>query len=92
MHKNFLGTTHPFMTLKLLTHGATNEKTGIYYSDRLQKKYYVASDNVKDKNLKHLVPMDVKDIFDSKPELNWCPERQTGAVCHLLGENHAVEL
>ncbi len=79
------GTTYPWMTLKLLTHGSTDDISGVYYSDTLQERCYISSDCIQSENLKKLVPMDVKDIFDKRKDLNWCPERQTGIVCHLLG-------
>lgn len=79
------GTTHPWMTLKLLTHGSTDTKSGLFLSNSHKEKYYIASDNITSSNLKHLVPMDVKDIFEAKSELHWCPIRQTGVVFHLLG-------
>jgi hypothetical protein len=79
------GTTHPWMTLKLLTHGSTDEISGVFYSDTLQERCYVSSDCIQSENLKKLVPMDIKDIFDKRKDLNWCPDRQTGIVCHLLG-------
>jgi len=43
---------------------------GLYYLDKLEEKYYITSDNIK-KNLKYFVPIDIKDIFNSRPELNW---------------------
>jgi hypothetical protein len=73
------------MTLKLLTHGSTDDISGVYYSDTLQERCYVSSDCIQNETLKKLVPLDVKDIFDKRKDLNWCPERQTGIVCHLLG-------
>ena len=79
------GTTHPWMTLKLLTHGSTDEISGVYYSDSLQIRCYVSSDCIQGESLKHLVPMDIKEIFEARGDLNWCPERQMGIVCHLLG-------
>lgn len=77
------GTTHPWMTLKLLTHGQTDPQTGLFYSNCA--KYYIASDNIVNPALRRLVPMDIKDIFDENPQLKWSPERQTGVICHLLG-------
>jgi len=79
------GTTHPWMTLKLLTHGSTEKSSGVYYSDTLQERCYVSSDNIRSETLKHLVPMDIKEIFEMRKDLNWCPLRQTGVVCSLLG-------
>jgi hypothetical protein len=78
------GTTHPWMTLKLLTHGSTDETSGVYYSDSLQTRCYVSSDCIQGESLRHLVPMDIKEIFEASP-MNWCPDRQMGVVCHLLG-------
>ncbi|KAL3809449.1 hypothetical protein ACHAXA_001277 [Cyclostephanos tholiformis] len=79
------GTTHPWMTLKLLTHGSTDETSGVYYSDTHQVRCYVSSDCIQGESLRHLVPMDIKEIFEARKDLNWCPERQMGVVCHLLG-------
>mmetsp|Transcript_33850 Transcript_33850/g.51022 ORF Transcript_33850/g.51022 Transcript_33850/m.51022 type:complete len:479 (-) Transcript_33850:2124-3560(-) len=78
------GTTHPFMALKLLTDGKTDQDTGIYYTNAKTEKYYVASDNISHPTLKNMLPMDIKDIFAAQ-KFHWCSIRQTGVVCHLLG-------
>jgi aryl-alcohol dehydrogenase-like predicted oxidoreductase len=51
-----------------------------------QSKYYLASDNITSTSLKNLVPLDIIDIFViQRPDLHWCPTRQTGVVFFMLG-------
>ena len=80
------GTTHPFMTLKLLTHGDTDEASGIFYaSDDATSKCYVSSDNITDPALKRLLPQDLYELITARPDLHWHSTRQTGVVFHMIG-------
>ena len=40
------GTTHPFMTLRLLTNGTFDYDTGNFLSQQNQEKYYISTDNL----------------------------------------------
>lgn len=82
-------TTHHWRTLQLLTRGHTDAKTGIFYSPlenaKPVEKAYYASDHVEHPSLRHLLPMDLHEIIEQCPELNWCTRRQTGVIFHMLG-------
>jgi hypothetical protein len=81
----FTGTAHPFMTMKLLTHGHTNPNTGLFLIPSGREKYYVSSDHVSDLSLKRLVPQDLYELMMARSDLHWDPTRQTGAIFHMLG-------
>jgi hypothetical protein len=78
------GTTHPFMTLKLLTNGTYNEATGLFYSHHKREKYYIASDNLQQERYKGLLPEDLMDIA-AQHRLHFDSSAQTGTVFHLMG-------
>ena len=78
------GTTHPFMTLKLLTNGRYDLTTGLFYSQQGRAKFYKATDNLQKIRYRGLLPNDLMDIialnglhFDSGPE--------TGTLFHMMG-------
>ena len=77
------GTTHPFMTLKLLTNGEYKEKTGLFHSQE-REKYYVASDNLQKSNYQGLLPGDLMDII-TRHRLHFDSSTKTGTVFHLMG-------
>jgi hypothetical protein len=79
------GTTHPWMTLKLLTHGNMDPNTGLFVTPSGSEKFYVSSDHVTDPSLKRLVPQDLHELMMARKDLHWDPTRQTGAIFHLLG-------
>jgi hypothetical protein len=83
------GTTHPFMTLKLLTHGDTDETSGIFHTPDDAAKFYVSSDNITDKALKRLLPQDLYELIIARPDLHWHSTRQTGVVFHMIGRMSA---
>lgn len=56
------GTTHPFLSTKLLTNGETDPDTGLFVAGG-QPKYYVSSDHIEDHSLKRLVPQDVYELM-----------------------------
>ncbi|MDY7024205.1 MAG: carboxylate-amine ligase, partial [Cyanobacteriota bacterium] len=56
------GTTHPFMTLKLLTNGSYDQATGLFYSRQKKPKFYIASDNLQSQQYQGLLPNDLMDI------------------------------
>lgn len=77
------GTTHPFMTLKLLTNGEYQAKNGLFYSQD-KEKYYVASDNLQKVNYQGLLPGDLMDII-TRHRLHFDSSTKTGTVFHLMG-------
>ncbi|MBP0021460.1 MAG: carboxylate-amine ligase [Cyanobacteria bacterium SBLK] len=77
------GTTHPFMTLKLLTNGEYQKKNGLFYSQD-KEKYYVASDNLQKADYQGLLPGDLMDII-TRHRLHFDSSTKTGTVFHLMG-------
>lgn len=77
------GTTHPFMTLKLLTNGKYQENNGLFYSQD-KEKYYVASDNLQKDKYRGLLPGDLMDII-TRHRLHFDSSTKTGTVFHLMG-------
>ncbi|MBD1849165.1 peptide ligase PGM1-related protein [Leptolyngbya sp. FACHB-711] len=78
------GTTHPFMTLKLLTYGVYDEKTGLFFSQQGKPKYYIATDNLYSKQYHGLLPRDLMDII-AQHHLHFNSTTETGTVFHLIG-------
>ncbi|MDJ0725414.1 MAG: peptide ligase PGM1-related protein [Prochloraceae cyanobacterium] len=78
------GTTHPFMTLKLLTSGSYNCQTGLFYTQENRAKYYIASDNLQKEIYKGLLPQDLMDIIATH-NLHFDTSHKTGCVFHLIG-------
>jgi PGM1 C-terminal domain len=78
------GTTHPFMTLRLLTNGRFDYDTGNYLSQRNQEKYYIATDNLQKAQYQGLLPNDLMDII-AQERLHFDSSSLTGTVFHLMG-------
>jgi len=78
------GTTHPFMTLKLLTNGRYDLSTGQFYSQQGRPKYYIASDNLQKDRYRGLLPSDLMDII-AHHQLHFDTGTETGTVFHLMG-------
>jgi hypothetical protein len=78
------GTTHPFMTLKLLTNGRYDSETGLFVGQKGIPKYYVASDNLQKENYRGLLPNDLMDII-AHHRLHFESGSETGTVFHLMG-------
>lgn len=78
------GTTHPFMTLKFLTHGEYNLEDGLYYTGTGQPRYYYATDNLHSNAYKGLTPEDLMDIALCEG-LHFHGGTQEGMVFHLIG-------
>lgn len=78
------GTTHPFMTLKMLTGGHFDRKTGLFLNQRNEPKYYVATDNLQSDCYKGLLPEDLMDIIVQN-RLYFSSSLETGCVFHLIG-------
>ena len=78
------GTTHPFMTLRLLTNGTFDYDTGKFLSQQNQEKYYIATDNLQKEQYKGLLPNDLMDII-AQQRLHFDSSSRTGTVFHLMG-------
>ncbi|NJN86078.1 MAG: carboxylate-amine ligase, partial [Leptolyngbyaceae cyanobacterium SL_7_1] len=78
------GTTHPFMTLKLLTCGHYDYDSGLFRNQRGIPKYYIATDNLQKDAYKGLLPSDLMDIIAQR-HLHYDSTTQTGTVFHLIG-------
>lgn len=78
------GTTHPFMTLKLLTNGRYDLSTGLFYSQQGRPKYYTATDNLQKDRYRGLLPNDLMDII-AHHKLHFDTGTETGTVFHLMG-------
>ena len=78
------GTTHPFMTLRLLTNGSYNYDTGLFFSQQGQEKYYIASDNLQKDQYRGLLPDDLMDIIAER-SLHFDSSNRTGSLFHLMG-------
>ena len=78
------GTTHPFMTLRLLTNGIFDYDTGKYFSQQDQEKYYIATDNLQKEQYRGLLPDDLMDII-AQERLHFDSSSRTGTVFHLMG-------
>lgn len=78
------GTTHPFMTLKLLTHGRYDLSTGLFYNYQGQAKYYMATDNLHNDAYQGLLPSDLMDLI-ARHNLHFNSTTETGTVFHLIG-------
>jgi PGM1 C-terminal domain len=78
------GTTHPFMTMKLLTNGRYDRATGLFYSQQQRPKYYIASDNLQKNAYRGLLPQDLIDII-ADYRLHFDSSTETGTVFHLMG-------
>jgi hypothetical protein len=78
------GTTHPFMTLKLLTNGNYDYESGLFKDLDNRPKYYIASDNLQKSQYQGLLPNDLMDII-VKNRLHFDTNSNTGTVFHLMG-------
>lgn len=78
------GTTHPFMTLKLLTNGRYDLSSGLFYSQQGRPKYYTASDNLHKERYRGLLPNDLMDII-AHNRLQFDASTETGTIFHLMG-------
>lgn len=78
------GTTHPFMTLRLLTNGRFDYDTGNFLSQQNQEKHYIATDNLHKAQYQGLLPNDLMDII-AQERLHFDSSSQTGTVFHLMG-------
>ncbi|MGF1536639.1 MAG: peptide ligase PGM1-related protein [Elainellaceae cyanobacterium] len=78
------GTTHPFMTMKLLTNGHYDPGTGMFFDQEGNPKYYIASDNLQKPSYRGLLPSDLMDII-AHHRLHFNSATETGTAFHLMG-------
>ena len=78
------GTTHPFMTLKLLTNGVYDMPSGLFFGQQGLPKYYVAIDNLYQSSYQGLLPDDLIDII-ARHHLHFETGSEMGTVFHLMG-------
>jgi PGM1 C-terminal domain len=78
------GTTHPFLTLQLLTDGTYDTDAGLFRTPSGQPCYYVASDNLCDPAYSALTP-DVVIAAAHRAGLAFNPDTGSGVVFHLMG-------
>jgi hypothetical protein len=78
------GTTHPFMTLRLLTNGTFDYDSGNFLTQQGQPKYYIATDNLQKEQYRGLLPNDLMDII-AQERLHFHSSSRTGTVFHLMG-------
>jgi hypothetical protein len=78
------GTTHPFLMLQFLTDGKYHDGEGCYLNASGQKRYYFASDNLRNPKYVGLTPPDLIDIMMLN-ELHYDGSAQEGTMFHLIG-------
>jgi hypothetical protein len=78
------GTTHPYLMLQFLTDGEYHPDLGCYLNASGQKRYYFASDNLRNPNYVGLTPPDLIDIAMIN-ELHYDGSAQEGTMFHLIG-------
>jgi hypothetical protein len=78
------GTTHPYLTLQLLTDGSYDPATGLFHSDTGEPRFYVASDNLCDPAYAALTP-EALIAATRRAGLQFEHTTQTGVVFHLMG-------
>jgi len=78
------GTTHPFLMLQFLTDGKYHPAEGCYLNASGQKRYYFASDNLRNPKYVGLTPPDLIDIMMLN-ELHYDGSAQEGTMFHLIG-------
>ena len=78
------GTTHPFLTLQLLTDGTYDSATGLFRTKAGRPCFYVASDNLCDPAYTALTPRQVISAA-SRRGLAFDPDAERGVIFHLMG-------
>ncbi|MEO0408123.1 MAG: peptide ligase PGM1-related protein [Cyanobacteria bacterium P01_A01_bin.135] len=78
------GTTHPFMTMKLLTNGHYDPGTGLFFDQEGNPKYYIASDNLQKPSYRGLLPSDLMEMI-AHHRLHFNSATETGTAFHLMG-------
>lgn len=78
------GTTHPFLTLDLLTNGAYDAATGLYHSAAGRLCYYAASDNLCHPAYRNLTP-EALIAASVREGLHFDGGTDRGVVFHMMG-------
>jgi hypothetical protein len=78
------GTTHPFLSLNLLTDGAYDVATGLYHSDTGRVCYYVASDNLSQAAYRVLTPSAVTAAA-VREGLHFDGATEQGVIFYMMG-------
>lgn len=78
------GTTHPMLTLSVITEGRYEAGSGVFRSGTGAQKYYYATDNLHSERYRGI---SVQDLLDAAvaARLTFDPVSQTGCVFHMLG-------
>jgi hypothetical protein len=77
------GTTHPFNTLKFLTHGRYDAETGAFLTSQGRERCYFATDVLQSPRYRGILPVDLLDHLVVNGVHFGANE--TGVVFHLLG-------
>jgi hypothetical protein len=77
------GTTHPQMTLRMLTDGELLN-SGIFVTSSNEPCFYVSYDLACESCFKRLIPLDLLDIIQ-KCKWKYNHSTKSGAVFHMLG-------
>ena len=78
------GTTHPLMTLQMLSHGHYDVASGQYLTARGEPRCYVATDALAHPNYRGLLVEDLLDVA-AVHGLHYRPWTDQGVVFHLAG-------
>lgn len=78
------GTTHPYLTLQLLTDGAYDAEAGVFRSATGRACFYVASDNLCNQAYAALTP-DLVISATERAGLRFDSATESGVVLHMLG-------
>ena len=79
-----LGTTHPFLALRFLTGGELDTKSGEFLSLSGRPKSYRATDNLRSKCYRGILPDDLFDIM-SINGLHFSHRTESGVLFHMIG-------
>ena len=78
------GTTHPFMALQFLTGGVLDPTSGLFAAPTGHAKFYRATDDLRSKRLRGLLPEDLIEITTAN-RLHYSPGPETGVLFHMIG-------
>lgn len=76
------GTTHPFMTLQVLTDGVFDVETGTFADAAGRPRFYTATDHLEDPAYASLTPDDLFDILLER-HIGWDARTMTGVAVHM---------
>ena len=76
------GTTHPYLTMQLLTNGSYDADSGSFLCST-GTKHYVATDHLEGEGFSKLTSDDLLDLVENEG-LRWDPVTETGIVFHMI--------